>query len=167
MSVNQPAEKGTVRRFNAIDVFIIVLVILCIVGVYFRSQIAQWIGIEKNLEEYTVSFEISEIRYTSSKYLSSGNKVYIDGTDIYVGEISGNCTFMPAEVYIENDDGDLVRVNYPKDTYIDVEGNIKCLGFEKDDGFYLNGTYTIAPGSTLKVYTEMMNFSIVITKITK
>ena len=167
MSNEQNTKNKSTRKFNVIDAFIIVLVILCVVGVYFRAQISQWIGIEKNLEEYTLSFEISEIRYTSSKYLGAGNKVYIDDTDIYVGEIKDNCTFMPAEVYIENAKGELVRVNYPKDTYVDVNGKLGCLGFEKEDGFYLNGTYSLVPGSTLNVHTEMMNFSILITEISK
>ena len=51
MSANQSGEKNRSRRFNIIDVFLIVLVILCVLGVYFRAEIAEKLGIEKDLEE--------------------------------------------------------------------------------------------------------------------
>ena len=167
MALKQRSEKKAGRRFNIIDLFLIVLVILCVLGVYFRSQIAEWIGVEKNVEEYKISFKISEIRYTSSKYLQSGNAVYFDGGNILIGSIDGNCTVLPAAVYIDGPDGVPVKVNYPKDTYVDISGSIKCLGIEKEDGFYLGGTYSLAPGSVVNVRTEMLNFSMMITEITK
>ena len=167
MAVNQNSEKKLGRRFNIIDVFLIVLVVLCVLGIYFRAEIAERIGLEKDLEEYKVSFKISEIRYTSAEYLQSGNAVYLDSGNILFGKIDGKCQERPAEVYIEGADGAPTKVIYPKDTYIDVFGTLKCAGLMKEDGFYLNGTYSLAPGSTVKVRTEMLNFTIIITDISK
>ena len=164
MSNTQQTAK---RRFNAIDVFIIVLVVLCILGIYFRSQIAEWVGIENKVEEYKITFKISEIRYTSDKYLQPGNEVYISNGNILLGTIEGNCTVLPAEVYVTGPDGVPIKANYPKDTYVDVIGVVKCMGMEKEDGFYLGGTYALAPGSKLDVRTEMLDFSITITEISK
>lgn len=166
MAVNQNPEKRT-RRFNIIDAFLIILVILCVLGIYFRGQIAEMIGIEKDLEEYTVSFKIEEIRYTSAEYLQSGNAVYFDGGSILFGTIDGKCQERPAEVYVDGPDGAPIKVVYPKDTYIDVFGSIKCMGLRKEDGFYLGGTYSLAPGSKVSVRTEMLNFTIIITGISK
>ncbi|MBQ1244422.1 MAG: hypothetical protein IIX94_01595, partial [Clostridia bacterium] len=64
-------------------------------------------------------------------------------------------------------DGAPVKVIYPKDTYIDLLGKIKCMGIMKEDGFCLDGTYSLAPGSTVNVRTEMLNFTIIITDISK
>ena len=167
MSNMQQSEKRSARKFNVIDLFIIILVLLCVLGIVFRSQISEWIGVEKNVEEYKLSFEVSEIRYTSDKYFQAGSKVYIDSGNALLGTIDGNCTILPSEVYVEGPDGVPVKVNCPKDTYIDISGVIKCLGIEKDGGFYLSGTYAIAPGSQLKVHTEMINFIITVTEISK
>ena len=167
MAVNQNTDNKSGRRFNIIDVFLIILVILCVLGIYFRGQIAEKIGLEKDLDEYTVSFKLEEIRYTSAEYLQSGNAVYFDGGNIMFGTIDGKCQEKPAEVYIDGPEGAPVKVIYPKDTYIDVFGNIKCMGLMKDDGFYLGGTYSLAPGSTVNVRTEMLNFTIIITDISK
>ena len=167
MSNTQQNEKRSERRFNAIDVFIVVLVLLCILGVVFRSQISEWIGVEKNVEEYEMSFEVSDIRYTSGKYFQSGSEVYLYSGNALLGTIDGNCTILPAEVYVDGPDGAPVKVSCPKDTYIDVIGVIKCLGIEKDGAFYLNGTYAIATGSEIKVCTEMICFVITVTGISK
>ena len=168
MAANQTKEKRNgERRFNIIDLFIIIVVLLCVVGIYFRSQIAEWVGVEKSLEEYSVSFEVSEIRYTSGKYIAPGNEVYIQNSGMYLGTIEGNCTILPSEMYVENSNGDQLAVNYPKDTRVDVTGQVKCMGIAKADGFYLNGTYPLSPGTTVNVYTEMLNFSFTITDIVK
>ena len=163
----QQNEKSSERRFNIVDVFIVVLVSLCILGVCFRGPVSKWIGIEKNVEEYKVSFEISEIRYTSDKYFQAGSKVYLDSGNALFGTIEGNCSILPATTYVNGPDGVPVKVNYPKDTYVDVSGVIKCLGLEKEGAFYLGGTYSIAPGTQLKVHTEMINFVITVTEISK
>ena len=167
MSTTQQTEKSAKRRFNLIDAFIIVLVILCVVGVYFRSQITSWIGIEKKVEEYQISFDVSAVRYTSGQYFYTGSQVYLDSGNILVGTIEGNCTILPAEVYVDVSDGSSVLTNYPKDTFVDVSGNIKCEGLEKDGRFYLNGSYSLAPGSQVNVHTETIDFVMTITGISK
>ena len=167
MAANQNPEKKLGRRFNIIDVFLIVIVVLCVLGIYFRAEIAEKIGLEKDLEEYKLGFKITEIRYTSAEYLQSGNAVYFDGGSILFGTIDGKCQERPSEVYIDGPDGVPVKVIYPKDTYIDVFGTLKCIGLMKEDGFYLDGTYSLAPGSAVNVRTEMLNFTIIITDISK
>lgn len=167
MAVSQNPEKGSGRRFNIIDVFLIVLVVLCVLGIYFRGQIAEKMGLEKDLKDHIVSFKIEEIRYTSAEYLQSGNAVYFESGNALFGTLDGKCQERPSEVYIDGPDGAPVRVIYPKDTYIDVFGSIKCVGLMKEDGFYLNGTYSLAPGSRVNVRTEMLNFTIIITDISK
>ena len=167
MSNVQQNENRSKRKFNIIDAFIIMLVLLCVLGVVFRSQVAEIIGVENNTEEYELSFEVSEIRYTSGKYFKAESKVYLDSGNILLGTIEDNCTILPAEVYIEGPDGVPVKVNCPEDTYIDVGGVINCLGIEKDGIFYLGGTYAIVPGSQIKVHTEMINFVITVTRISK
>ena len=167
MAANQSGEKNRSRRFNIIDVFLIVLVILCVLGIYFRAEIADKLGIEKDLEEYKISFKVNEIRYPSAEYIQSGNTVYFENGNVIFGTIDGKCQERPSEVYIDGPDGAPVKVIYPKDTYIVLLGKIKCMGIMKEDGFCLDGTYSLAPGSTVNVRTEMLNFTIIITDISK
>ena len=168
MAANTSSERRSfTRKFNIIDVLILILVLLCILGIVFRAKITQWIGIEKNLEVYKLSYKIKSERYTISDYLTSGNDVYIDSSNLMLGTLDGSATFLPAEIYVTASDGTPVKGTYPKDTYVDVMGNIRCQGIEKEDGFYLNGSYAIAPGVTLKVHTMMCDFEIIVTDIVK
>ena len=66
------SAKARNKRFNSIDVFIILLVVLCIAAIYFRGMVASWIGVEKELDEYKITFSVKQIRSTSDKYLIIG-----------------------------------------------------------------------------------------------
>lgn len=166
MSVNQKNDKKTpTYRFNAIDVFIIVLVILCVVGIYFRSNIKSWIGIDKDLKEYEISFVVKQIKSSSNQYLTQGNEVYTNN-GLYIGAISA-CSSLPANAYVTNEKGEMIAVTYPEDTYIDVTGTITCKGIQKGDGFYLSGTYLLSPGTVIEARTEVINFTLTITDISE
>lgn len=166
MALNHRSEKRASKyRFNAIDVFIIVIVILCVLGVYFRSTISSWIGIDKGLKEYEISFVINHVKSTSDQYLSTGNEVRMS-SGVELGTI-GKCSSLPAKTYVSDTNGDMIEVSYPKDTYIDITGYIICKGIEKDDGFYLSGTYLLSPGTVISASTEMMDFSFTVTGISE
>lgn len=155
------------RKFNIIDVFVIILAVICILGIYFRGRIKEWIGIDKQLSEYQLSFKVSNIKYTSEKHFVIGEKIFLDTPELELGTIDGSCVILSSEIYLKKTDGTTVKVNYPKNSYIDITGNIRCVGTEREDGFYLSGTYSIAPGMTLNVHTEMLDFTLTVTDISK
>lgn len=162
------AENTTKRkiRFNIIDVLIIFLVVVSVVGIYFRNHIAEWIGIDTDLKEYSVTFKVTGVRATSEKYFFAGERIYIDSPNMELGVIDGNCTFSPSETYITMEDGTVIAVPSPQSTYIDVVGNVKCRGAVRaNDGFYLDGSYLLTPGMTLKVHTERLDFTVTVTNI--
>ena len=65
------------HRFNAIDAVIILLVILAVLGVYFRYSIIDFLTNDKNNAEYIVTFSIDNvINTTPSNYMSVGDKLY-------------------------------------------------------------------------------------------
>ena len=153
-------------RFNIIDVLIILLIVVSVVGIYFRNHIAEWIGMSTDLKDYSVTFKVTGIRATSEEYLFAGEKIYLDSPGMELGVIDGNCIVSPSETYITMDDGTVIAVPSPRDTYIDVIGDVKCRGaMRSDDGFYLDGSYLITPGMTLKVHTERLDFTVTVTNI--
>ncbi len=159
------SSKAKNKRFNSIDVFIILLIVLCIAAIYFRGTVASWIGVEKELDEYKITFEVKQIKSTSDKYLITGNDVYMANGGL-LGKLSEKSS-LPSKVFVKDQNGKQVEVSYPKDTYIDVTGSLTCKGITNDDGFYLNGTYSISPGTVLNVYTDMLDFTITVTDIAK
>ena len=158
MAINQKNEKKASKyRFNAIDAFIIVVVVLCIVGIYFRGNIESWLGSKKELSGYQMTFVVEKIKSTSSEFVGVGDTVYISN-NIVLGSISGFSSF-PAQEFVKDGAGNTVEVTYPENTYIDITVTVDCLGVKNEDGFYLNGTYLISPGTSLSATTELMDFS--------
>ena len=165
MATNQKIEKKAYKyRFNAIDAFIIVLALLCALGIYFRSNIKSWIGIDKDLKEYNITFTVENISASSEQYLTAGNEIYISSNGLSVGILSSSAS-LPASATLKNELGETIEVTYPENTYIDVAGTITCKGIKKDDGFYLKGTYLISPGTIINASTEMFDFSFTVISI--
>ncbi len=165
MAVNHKENQSHKGRFNALDAFIILLVILCVVGIYFRSNIASWINGDKELSEYQVSFKVTCIKSTSGKYLTPGGVVYMSN-GLTFGTLK-ECASLPAKAIITDNEGNLKEVSYPKDTYIDLSGVITVKGVEKDDGFYLGGTYLLTAGANVSVYTDAMDFTLTVSEISR
>lgn len=159
------SAKARNKKFNSIDVFIILLIVLCIAAIYFRGTVASWIGVEKELYEYKITFYVKQIRSTSDKYLITGNDIYMSNGGL-LGKLSEKSS-LPAKTFVNDQSGKTVEVSYPKDTYIDVTGSLTCKGIMNDDGFYLNGIYSISPGTVLNVYTDMLDFTITVTEIAR
>jgi len=164
MSANQKIEKKTSKyRFNVLDAFIILVVILCVVGIYFRSNIESWIGEKKDLKDYQITFVIEKIKSTSDQYINVGDEIRtLNGVEL--GTVSSFSSF-PAKDYVSDNNGNFVEVSYPENTYIDVTVVIDCRGVLNDDGFYLGGTYLISPGTVIAASTEIMDFTFTVTNI--
>ena len=166
MAVNHKNEKKPSKyRFNIIDAFIILVVVLCIVGIYFRSNIESWMGERKDLKDYQITFVVEKIKSTSDQYIAVGNEVRTEN-GVSLGTISSFSSF-PAKAYVNDASGASVEVSYPKDTYIDITVVMDCRGRQKEDGFYLGGTYLLSPGTQIGAETEIMNFTFTVTNISE
>ena len=122
--------------------------------------------IENELDEYELTFYVKQIRSTSDKYLMAGNDIYFSNGGVLVGKLTEKSS-LPSKVFINDSEGKPVEVSYPKDTYIDISGTLVCSGIMNVDGFYLNGTYSISPGSVLNVCSDMLDFTITVVDIVK
>ena len=163
-TIQKTENKAYKYKFNAVDAFIIVLAMLCAIGIYFRSNIKSWVGIDKELKEYKITFTVESIKSTSDQYLAVGNEVYVSSTGLSIGTLS-TCSSVPSTATVENELGEAIEVTYPENTYIDVTGTITCKGIEKEDGFYLKGSYVISPGTVISANTEMLDFSLTVISI--
>jgi hypothetical protein len=166
MSVNQKTEKKQSKyKFNILDAFIILVAILCVIGIYFRSNIRSWVGADKELDEFQITFVVQKVKATSNQYISLGDKVYIQN-GVEFGRID-SFSSLPAKTYVTDSNGASVEVAYPENTYIDISIVVNCRGIQNEDGFYLNGTYPITPGSVINAHTEHVDFTFTITEIVK
>ena len=84
---NNKKRDGNVKsgiKIKAIDIVIIVLIILSLVGVYFRYNILDELTSKRNIKDYYVSFEITDIKKSTTSYFNVGDKVVFseDGNEL-------------------------------------------------------------------------------------
>lgn len=160
-------EKSKKVHFNVIDLVIVVLIVACIAGVFVRKALINSFDASPDLEKAEISFLTLNVRYTSADYFTSGKEVYISANSLKLGEFMKGFTITPAEKYIAEDDGKIIKVNYPENTQIDVRGKILSEGKWTDEGFLVDGNYYIAAGSNVEIQTDNFCVNILITDISK
>ena len=134
------------RRLGALDVFIIIVVIICAVSIAVRYFDVQESDVNNNvqLENYVLSFEIKNIKD------SSADNYFEKGTNFYIEDSGAPNTAT----------GDLYRV--------DVEGSMDVMGITGSDGrFLLGGNQYIALNKEIKVCSKYLLVTIAVTGITK
>ena len=159
-------------RFNIVDAILILLALLCIVGVWQRKNLQALFESGETLEEYTVTFEVKQLRSTTADLLAKGVALYITdgGTEIPLGILAENAASTAATVYLPNEDGEMTEAVYPQDEYdyrLDVKGKLTCHGVERDGRFLLEGKCALAVNQILTAHTEKVDIEIRITSIEK
>ena len=166
-------EKKLSPRFSVLDVVIILLVLVSLVGIYFRYNITDIISSARNLESYAVSYSIENMRSTTTECMDVGDKLYFadDGSELGVFINGSDNTGLfslraPTTQSFTKANGETVKLTYPNESRIDVQGRFSCEGRYSDDGsFLVNGTKHISEGQLISVHTEMVTFTLRIHEI--
>ena len=157
-----------VPRFSALDLVIILLVIVAVVGIYFRTTIIDFISNARDLKEYTVSYTIDNVRYTTPNFISVDDKVYFASSGEQFGvlttaseNMSALDTTLPSENFTTTT-GEIIEVFYPNnETRVKAMGRLVCEGRYANDGrFLVNGSTHIAMGQYIDVKTDYVTVTI-------
>ena len=178
MSKNKNQDLEQVKntpRFHVLDAVIILLVILAVVGVYFRYNILDYLTGEHNMKDFTVSFSIEDIRYTTPNYVHVNEVVYFSddgdqmGKLLEVSEDMSNIALSvtPASKVFVDSDGTIKKVYYPNnESRVNANGRMLCRGtYSSDGGFLINGSRYICAGQSIAVQTETVSVTITVTDI--
>ncbi len=173
MKEKKQKKQRSIPRFGVLDAVIILLVIVAVVGVYFRYNIIDLVSGTSNLSEYTVSYSIEDIRYTTPNFVNVGDKMYFAdsgeelGTLIAASENMGALSITPAAEYFTDKNGALVEVMYPNSqSRVDAKGRLVCLGkYSENGGFLVGGSVFIASGQYIGVNTDYASVIIRIDEI--
>ena len=167
-------KNKAIPRFTLIDAVIILVIIVAVVGIYFRHNIVEFFSDTSDMKEYTVSYSIENIRYTTPDYIEVGDKLYFSdsgdelGTIINESENMGALSIKVASQYMTDSTGKIIDVPYPNETRVDATGRFSCVGKYYDNGgFLVDGSEYIAPGNIINVQTETVTFSIMILDISE
>lgn len=161
--MNNENKKNTRSVFNAIDIAILLLILICAVGIYVRYERETSINAGDGTK-YTVEFVCEKVRYTTVDYISVGDDVYFGGTGKKLGTVSGTVVSRPASEEIYSD-GKKVTVYYPSDTVIDINGSLSVSGVMTENGFLIGGDTYIAPNSVIEISGQRVDLTVRIVSI--
>lgn len=171
--VDPKPKKKSGAHFNVMDFLIILILVLCILSIAARySLIWNRIGISQNLEDYEISFTVSNLRYTTPSFLKIRDTVYLKDSDTEMGYLLSReegsvdaLTLTLSSRYVQSENG-FISAYYEENSFVDASGRMMCRGRIDEDGyFYLDGDICLAAGQTLAVYTELVDFELTITGI--
>ncbi len=165
--------KTKKKRLNAIDWFLIIAVLLCAAAGVLRMIIGSEGGTLTTgvkMEDYIVSFKISNIRNSSMRYLKDGDKFYLASNNSEFGTIEGSVSVTPALYRIEDAHGKYVQAFAPENgdaTRVDVTGTMRVSGYMSDNGFLLDGLTALSINRSVALRSPFLYVTITVTGITK
>ena len=165
MAIHHDAQKKR-AGFNALDMFIILVVLVCLIGAGLRMVMGENGESVTPSEKYVVSFLIREAIDSDADALHSGDTFYVDGTNAVFGILDGDPVVSPAQVNVIDQNGQL-HIDYSVGDEVFIRGRIIVEGYKSDEGFMLNGNTYLAPYKTIDVHTQYLMKTIEITEITK
>jgi hypothetical protein len=139
-------------RFNIIDLIIVLFMILAVIGIIIRYDIADDINFNASGETFEIEFYVSDIRAGSEEFLQAGETFYITIDSIELGTVLRLTDVREAIVYLETSEGDIVQSFAPG--RVDVTGIMRSTGRTTREGnIMLNGQSFVAPGAHFFVHT--------------
>jgi hypothetical protein len=172
----QRTRKRSQARFNIMDFLIILIVLLCVFSLVARyTTVLDKIGITNHLEQYEISFTVSDLRYTTPNFFKIDDAVYLNNDDhVYIGTLLSReigstdaLTITLSSQYVQSETG-FVSAYYAENTFVDVAGRILCEGSISTDGYFmLNGNIHISEGQTVSVCTDLVSFDMTIVSISR
>ncbi len=167
-------EKKEKRvRIGALDVFIIIAVLACVVGLGLRMFMKGDTVVNNNavMEDYVISFSVSNIRASSVKYFNKGDVFFIKENSMRFGELTETSDLL-ARRYYTNMDGQVVYVmNESTDDRtkrVDLEAEIAVKGILDANGrFLLNGNQYLGVNKEIEIKSKYITVNVKITSIAK
>lgn len=167
-------------RFNWLDGAIILLIVLCVVGIFFRYKLMDKLGMGNELTDCRIEFTVSAVDSSLPDFLAAGNKLYFSsgeqaGELVSVSEHSGllpsqagseTLIVTPASQYIDDGNGSVVLAYYPAGTKVDATGAFDCRASVGEDGcFSIEGRQVVTVGRQLTLRTDTVTLYITVTDI--
>ena len=153
--------------FNALDLVIVIVLVLCIATVGIRFLRTADINGDAETSKYRLTFLVTNVSDASRDALVAGDSVFSQINDAYIGKLEGIDSISPAFELIDNGHGSFEKVYYPDGTKVDITGTIIAEGTTNRDGFFASGSFFLSPGRTFDVYTGHIQVTILITGITE
>ncbi len=166
MKIDEKNIKRAGRRFNVLDLAIILLLLAAIATLGYRYYQSVKEAEQDAQQTVLITFEVKDMLVSAEDSVGK-EALYLDSTGDLLGVLqihkgaSADSVFVvrPAQVTVQDEMGNYVTVDNSDTSRVDVTGTVKCIGRLNADGsFLLDGKTPITPGQVIAVHTEKVSF---------
>ncbi|MBR2474442.1 MAG: DUF4330 family protein [Clostridia bacterium] len=158
MNSNIYEEK---KRFNIIDALIILVVLLMILAVIFRSQIISLFSDASTKSDCEIYFTCEQIPNDLTSLITDGATVTWIEADAELGRLTRLTDPVPSDIYEKSDDALILKKSNDTKKFT---GKISGSAIS-NNGCYIDGTDFIAAGMTITVTTGTVQFEALVTDV--
>ena len=151
-------------RFTVLDFFLVIVVLLAVLGIGFRSAIAElFVGAEPG-EEVAVRFKVEKLTRDEAEGLRKNDALFLDGEEI--GQLSDFAMESQKTVIKETDEtGSILFVTVADPNLYTVRGTMILLGHYGEEGLTVGEGESLYVGKILNIYTSSYSLTVTITEI--
>lgn len=155
--------KNSLKKFNVLDLVIILVIAAIILGAFFRTDIIRLISGEETVT-MEITFESEPLSTLYYGYFVEGDEIYLSGTDSRLGTL-GNLSKNLAPVMVQMEDG-----TYKEDVELErsvVNGTLTVEGYLRDGIFSLSDGTVISAGDVLQAEGSLISFNLTVKSVAK
>ena len=158
------SERVKKRRFTVLDFGLIVVILLSILGIGFRTLIADWILKSVYEESVTVRFKAESVTSEQLSHMSAGHALTFNGAAF--GTLK-SLTSQNATSVVENknEDGTVSFVTVEDKNSFTVYGEIELTGRYTDKGLVCQENTNLYVGKILNIQSSSYSVTVIITEI--
>lgn len=156
-------EKKKIR-FNLVDFFIIISVLLAVLMIVFRGTVADFVGNVVYTDEATVSFTVKGVSKGDLEMIKKDDTVYYDEKTL--GKVLSVEYVNSTVNVIDDSSGTPVYKQAVDYESYDLKITVSTVGAFFEDGFYFDGQIYLGVGKNLELYTDNYSCFAIITAIT-
>jgi hypothetical protein len=151
-------------RFNVIDLVIVLFIILALVGIFIRFNIAEHFDFNSHGDVFEIEFYVENVLRGTERHLQPGAIFHIHIDSVPIGEVIEILDVRDAVSYATTIQGDITR-SYSIGR-VDITGVMRSRGRVTSDGhFMINGNAFVTAGVQFLIHTEMREVSIMVMSV--
>ena len=162
-SVSTKGNKGK-RRFTVLDFALVVVLLLSVLGIGFRTVIADWIVRSAPKETISVSFKAEGITKDQLAQLKENDAFSVNGEAFGV-LLSFSSQKSTKVIEQKDENGNVSFVTAEDQNALDVLGEVEVSGHYTDSGFVCQDDMNLYVGKILNIHASSYSITVIITEI--
>ena len=158
---NNSVYEDEKRNFNGLDIMIIIIAVLMVFVVIFRTQIISIFSDAATKTDCEIYFTCEAVPNELAPSITDGSPITWLDAEAELGRMTKTTALEPSKSYIESGN-DLIIVR--SDKTMRFSGMINSSAI-KNNGCYIDGTQFLAAGMTITMTTGTVQFQALITDV--